>query len=120
MSRRALGARGEALAAEALEREGWRVLERNWRTRRGELDIVARDGDWLVFVEVRTRRGARLGQPEESVDARKARRLQRLALDYVTRAHWNGPWRIDVVALTLDAAGAPERWRHLRNAVGGP
>ncbi|MEO8082569.1 MAG: YraN family protein [Ardenticatenales bacterium] len=116
--RRPLGARAEQDAADRLTASGWTILERNWRHRRGELDIVARDGDTLVFVEVRSRRGARFGSPEESVDARKQARLVALAQGYVAGAGWSGPWRIDVVAVNVDAEGAPLRWAHYRNAVG--
>jgi putative endonuclease len=97
--RQTLGRRGEDLAAEHLARLGWPLLARNWRTRGGELDLVARDGEWLVVVEVRARRGRRFGRPEESVDARKQRRLLQLAARYVHSVGWRGGWRIDVVAI---------------------
>ena len=82
--RKALGGQGEDLAAAYLGQQGYDIITRNWRVRAGELDIVARDGDWLVFVEVRTRRIERgasvpaLGSPEESVTPRK--QLQLVAL----------------------------------------
>jgi putative endonuclease len=89
------------------------------------VDIVARDGDFLVFVEVRTRRLSRdgtspnLGRPEESVTPRKQLQLARLAYTYLYDFPWNGPWRIDVIALELARDGHTARFAHYRDAVGG-
>lgn len=124
--RRSLGRRGEELACRRLEQEGFCLLARNWRTRAGELDIVARDGNCLVFVEVRSRRsGARgavpvLGAPEESVTARKRRQIRTMAETYMLVHPWEGPWRIDVIAVEFgpgDVGAA--RVRHFRDAVEG-
>jgi putative endonuclease len=123
--RRSLGRQGEEVAASYLEGLGYELVERNWRTRAGELDIVAREGDWLVFVEVRTRRAAAggtapaLGSPEESVTARKQRRLAAMSEAYLFDLPWPGPWRIDVIALELWPDGSIARMNHLRDAVGG-
>ncbi len=122
--RRATGARGERIAADYLRSAGYTIVETNWRCRRGEIDIVARDGATLVFVEVRARRSARLGSAEESVTRTKQRRLQQLAETYLQfleaagRA-WHGPWRIDVVALLLGTSDANPQLNHLINAVEG-
>jgi len=122
-ARRALGRQGEALVAAQLVAWGWRLREANWRSAFGELDIVAEDGDVLVFVEVRTRRagrgGARFGTPEEGVGWDKLSRLVRLAEAYVTANAWAGPWRIDVVAVELDRAGGIVRLAHYPNATEG-
>jgi len=128
--RRSLGRQGEDTAAAYLEGLGYELLARNWRTRAGELDIIARDGDWLVFVEVRTRRAARggappmLGSPEESVTPRKQMRLVAMSEAYLFELPWHGSWRIDVIALELWPDGGPAggiaRLNHLRDAVGGP
>jgi putative endonuclease len=123
--RKALGRQGEDLAAAYLTQQGYDVITRNWRTRSGELDIVARDRDWLVFVEVRTRRigkGAAtpmLGSPEESVTPRKQLQLVALADAYLFEMPWGGRWRIDVIALELRADGSVARLNHLRDSVGG-
>ena len=74
-----LGRYGEQIAAEHLEAAGLVILQRNWRCRDGELDIVARDGDTLVVCEVKTRSSLAFGSPAEAVDRRKAGRLRRLA-----------------------------------------
>jgi putative endonuclease len=119
-ARRALGQQGEALAAAQLTAWGWRVREMNWRCRFGEIDIVAQDADVLVLVEVRTRRGhTRYGSPEESVDWSKQARLARLGEAYVQAIGWEGPWRIDVVAIELDAGGQILRLAHYPNATEG-
>lgn len=117
-SRTARGRRGEEVAAEYLHSLGWRILARNWRDRRGELDIVAVDGECLVVVEVRSRASARFGTAAESVDARKRVRLVAIGGRYVHRVGWPGPWRIDVIALDADAVGA-DTLHHFRNAVSG-
>jgi putative endonuclease len=122
-ARRALGQQGEALAAAQLAAWGWRLRETNWRSTFGEIDIVAEDGDVLVIVEVRTRRagpaGARFGSPEESVDWNKQARLIRLGEAYVAAVGWEGPWRIDVVAIELAADGSVVRLAHYPNVTEG-
>ena len=114
-----LGALGERLAANELERRGMKILERNHRTREGEIDLITRDGDCLVIVEVRTRRGSRFGTPEESVTPAKKVRLIALAEAYVAQAGWKGPWRIDVVAVQMTGNGRLHRINWVPNAVGG-
>jgi putative endonuclease len=118
--RRDLGASGERLAAHFLTKSGYRILARNWRYGSiGELDLVAQDGDCLVIVEVRTRRGQSYGTPEESVIQAKQARLATLAAAYAAETGWNGPLRIDVVAIHLAADGSLREIHHLRDAVEG-
>ena len=102
------GRRGEDLACETLRREGYRVVERRFRTRMGELDIIARDGDTMVFVEVKARSGGSFGTPFESVTWRKRRRLCGMAAEYL-RAHRleGAPCRFDVVGVTEGGGAAP-------------
>lgn len=111
------GAAGEAYVAGRLEREGYDVIERNWRTRVGELDIVALDDDVLVFVEVRVRTGDRVVMADETVDAAKLTKIMRAAEMFVAAhpEHEDRVWRIDFVAITLDATGAVQRYRHYDN-----
>ena len=105
--RRALGASGEAIAARHLERRGFRILERNVRCHRGEIDLVALDAGTVVFVEVKSNRGRRYGAPEEMVTPAKQRRLTRLAVWYLQRRGWLGrAARFDVVAVDWDRTGA--------------
>jgi len=117
-ARVALGRHGEALAVACVRSWGWRIRATNWRCRHGEIDVVAQDGDCLVVIEVRTRRGHALGSPEESLGVRKQARLARLAEAYVQAAAWEGPWRIDVLAVVVGRDGLPERLTHYPGAVG--
>jgi putative endonuclease len=116
--RRELGRRGEELAARRLEAEGYRILARNYRCPAGEVDLVAEDGECLVFVEVRTRHGDLWGTPEESVTRPKQARLVEVAQSYLAeREAWDVDWRVDVVAIDLDAHGLVRRLEIVRNAV---
>jgi putative endonuclease len=100
----ALGKSGEDLACRELQRLGYAIVERRVRSHGGEIDIVARDGETLVFVEVKARETAGFGSPAEAVTPWKQRRIARLAQDYVTRHEVrNRPLRFDVVAIQFDA-----------------
>lgn len=116
-TRAEIGAAGEAFVAGRLARAGYTVLDRNWRTRGGELDIVALDGDVVVFVEVRVRAARGPIHPAETVDARKLTRLL-LAAERWFEAHPEHQdrfWRIDVVAVTLAADGRIVDYLHEQN-----
>jgi putative endonuclease len=105
MTRRriALGKTGEDLACAELEARGYAIVARRYRVRDGELDIVARDGPTLVFVEVKARDSREFGDAAEAVTARKRRRLARLAVDFVARHRLEGcPCRFDVVTVHRD------------------
>lgn len=78
-----LGTRGERIAERALVGRGYVILDRNWRCRDGEIDLVARDGDTLVFVEVKTRSSTAFGHPLEAVTPAKLARLRRLAMSWI-------------------------------------
>lgn len=116
-NRRKVGREAEQAAAEFLERLGYRLLERNWRCPEGEIDIVAMDGDILVFVEVRSRASDRFGTPAESVDERKRRRVRAAARRYLYAGRRSGANRIrfDVVAVGSGLDG-PLRIEHIVNA----
>ena len=118
-SRTKLGAFGESYAGSYLGRLGYQVLARNLRLKAGEIDILAQDGETLVFIEVRTRRGGRFGTPEESITISKAARMARLAGEYLLslEAQPQG-WRIDVVAIDVAPDGRVLRLEHIKNAVG--
>ncbi|QXG76898.1 YraN family protein [Modestobacter sp. L9-4] len=114
--RAALGAYGERVAARVLTDAGLTVLDRNWRCRDGELDLVARDGDALVFCEVKTRTGSGFGSPAEAVTAAKRRRLRVLASAWLSAHDHHAPdLRFDVVGVQVPAVGRPQV-THLRNA----
>ena len=115
--RQALGARGEQLAAEFLVRAGYQIVGRNHRSRFGELDLIAKEGDELVFVEVKTRIGGPETAPDESVTATKLDRLGRLAEVYLAaEGKEDAPWRVDVVAVVVDERGGICRVDHVRGA----
>ena len=114
-----VGRRGEELAARHLEAQGYGILERNYRCALGEMDIVAQDGEVLVFVEVRTRRNLRFGRPEESVTPAKQRKLVEVALSYLSEKCLDDvDWRIDVVAIEMGYDGRVRRLNLIPNAVG--
>lgn len=115
LSQQALGQRGEDAAAGLLQARGYRILARNFRCRWGEIDIVAEEGGYLVFVEVKTRSGRGFGAPAEAVDPRKRQRLRRVAERYLYYCYCRGPrgrggepppCRFDVVTVVpVKAAG---------------
>jgi len=118
--RKKLGAWGEDLAAQKLEGDGYEILHRNWRCARGEIDLVARAGETLVFVEVKTRRGRNMGAPEAGLTTYKANKLLQLGELYVQQHKLNDlNWRIDLVAVELDPRGKLLRCEHIPNAVLG-
>ena len=113
----ALGRWGEDLAVQHLAAAGLRVLDRNWRCREGELDVVAEEADGtVVFVEVKTRRTDAFGQPSEAVSRTKAARVRTVACRWLLEHPAGGaPLRFDVVSVVRPPAGAP-RVHHLREA----
>lgn len=118
MRRRQIGALGEQIARDFLLKKGYKVIRSNYRCPYGEIDIIARDGDCLVFVEVKTRTGPALGRPEESVNTAKQAKLRQVALHYLQENDGSPPdWRIDVVAIELDHQARPERIEIIKDAV---
>jgi putative endonuclease len=115
-SRRVLGERGERLAEEFLRKRGCKILRRNWRSRLGEIDLIAREGDEVVFVEVKLRSTADWGDPQEAVRPGKRRSLCLAASEFADRNGLRGcTLRFDVVAVLLPDIGAPEI-RHYKDA----
>ncbi|MEE8464997.1 MAG: YraN family protein [Dehalococcoidia bacterium] len=113
-----LGRWGESHARRFLEGQGYTVLATNYRCRWGEVDIVAHHGEEIVFVEVRTRRGASFGTPEESLTAAKSQRLVATAQHYLeSNGLEQSLWRIDLVSIHLDVSGKLLGVNHLENAV---
>lgn len=112
----ALGAHGERIAVAYLTRAGLRILDRNWRCREGELDIVARDTGAIVFCEVKARRGAGYGSPVEAVTERKQHKLRLLAQRWLAAHDEHAPeLRFDVVGVLVPRTG-PAVVTHLRAA----
>ncbi|MCI0439435.1 MAG: YraN family protein [Chloroflexi bacterium] len=118
--RQGLGKRGEQLARRHIEASGYLVLEANYRTRHGEIDLVAEKDGVLAFVEVRTRRGGSFGTPEESVTPEKQAHLVAAAQEYLqARQLEDREWRIDLVAVEMDSRGRLLRVEIIENAVEG-
>jgi len=122
VARQRLGRRAEDLAAARLEAAGWSILERNFRTRAGELDLIARNRDTVVFVEVKAGRlGARRGpeRPALAVGRRKQLQIRRMARAWIgtgaTPIAADG-YRFDVIGVSYDAAGGVAAYEHLRAA----
>jgi putative endonuclease len=122
IARQRTGARAEELVARRLAAAGWKIVERNARTRYGELDIVARDGRALVFVEVKAgRQGTAFGpeRPILAVDARKQRRVRKLAVAWMAERRDVPPYaeiRFDAVGVTFDRADRAVDVEHIRAA----
>ena len=119
MKRRDTGILGEKFAGDFLKKRGYRILETNYRCPQGEIDIVARHKDFLVFVEVRTKKSLNFGSPEESITWAKKERM-RAAAGHYHQTHDNLPplWRIDVVATELNQKHGLSRIELIENAVG--
>ena len=109
LERQQLGIVGEELAARELASRGYAILERRYRTRFGEIDIVAEDGETLVFVEVRARATEEFGRAADTVDDSKKRKVTAMAVEYLARHHvTNRPCRFDVVAIDAALSDTPE------------
>lgn len=105
-ARRDLGCRGEELAAAALKKAGYKIVERNYVSPLGEIDLIARHRGTLVFVEVKTRRNTKFGNPAEAVHPAKQAKLRRLADYYLKQKHLGEiPVRFDVVSITFTQEG---------------
>ncbi|MDN5807516.1 MAG: YraN family protein [Brevibacterium sp.] len=114
MRQRALGQTGEDLAAHFLQRQGMVIIERNFRCARGEIDIIARDGEAIVFVEVKTRRTLALGSPLEAVTEAKLRRIRMLSGIWLRgQSEFFATIRIDALGIVMEPA--PD-YSHRRNA----
>ena len=97
-----LGAKGEEIAVRYLKSRGYRIIERNYRIRLGEIDVIAEQGDDLVFIEVKTRSNTLFGSPFESITAQKQKQLSKVALEYINKQGCNNrPARFDVVGIEL-------------------
>jgi putative endonuclease len=103
-----LGAEGEQIATEYLSSKGFRIIGRNVRYRWGEIDIIAKDGDEIAFVEVRTRSVGLLMPADRSVGPDKLKKLVRASRTWVEEKNYNGFWRIDLVAITINNKQNPD------------
>ena len=114
-----IGKHGEAIAKKYLEGKGYAILGQNYRTKRAEIDIIARKHDVLVFIEVRTKHHEQFGSPEETLNHKKRMKILRNALAYVARARHQGSYRIDAVCIVLDQQQKVERIAHYESIACG-
>lgn len=108
------GKKGEDLAADFLQNEGFQILERNWKNRFEEIDIIALENELLVIVEVKTRSSLAFGKPEESVGLRKQRLLVNAAEAYIKKYNSERETRFDIVSVVTNGTGA--NIHHIRHA----
>ena len=106
-ARKALGSKGEDLAVQYLKKKGFKVIERNYHCSAGEIDLIAREGKTLIFVEIKTRSSSEFGLPQEAVDRFKQKKMIEVARAYLAEHHLNEeiPARFDVVAIHLTSTG---------------
>lgn len=117
-SRQLFGRAGEELAAKHLQKSGIEIIERNARVTAGEIDIVACDGELILLVEVRARRGDRYGTSLESIGPGKARRMVSAAYQYLLLKGWlDRDWRIDVIAVSMSSNGELLDVEHVPGAI---
>lgn len=113
-----LGARGESLAWGYLKKQGYEILEKNFRTKLGEIDVIASKRRTLVFIEVKTRRNHNFGLPEEAIDWKKRRKMVRIAELYLQSKRWeNKEARFDILSITWNGKEEPA-FNLLENAFG--
>ena len=115
--RKRLGSHGEDLAVEFLKRQGYQILQRNFKLKFGEIDIIAQEGDTICFIEVRTKTGNEMGTPFESITPSKQRKLSKLALAYLKNQYKSVEVRarFDVVAVVAEN-GKEEKIEIIKNA----
>lgn len=92
---------GEQLAADFLIKKGFTVIERNYRYKHSEIDLIIQQGNWMIFVEVKTRSSSEFGYPEEFVDYKKKKKILEGAEHYIFKTDWQGNVRYDIVSVRL-------------------
>jgi len=112
-----VGKIGEQLAKEFLEKQGYKIIEQNYKTKYAEIDLVCQRKKELVFVEVRTKIGENFGTPEDTINNKKKRKLLGNAKAYSVIKKWNGPYRIDAICIVLKPDLTVERLNHYQNIV---
>lgn len=101
-----IGQKGEETAVKILKKQGYKIIERNFRTKMGEIDIIAMDGEYTCFVEVRLRKNNDYGSPADTIDARKRRRIMNTAKYYAQKKRiYDSPMRFDAVLINADSFG---------------
>jgi putative endonuclease len=109
-----LGKEGEEIALRYFRKRGYGIIERNYRTPFGEIDLIAKDGDVIVFIEVKTRADSAFGRPFEAVDRKKREKMRKVSLSFMKKLRKEVPARFDV--LSIDMGNGRERIEHIRDA----
>ena len=113
-----VGRKGEELAAQYLRDHGYQIIERNWRVKYAEIDLVAfKRGRGMVCVEVRSKVGEEFGSPEETLDQRKLRKLVKSAEYYIFKAGWQGRYTVDAICIVFGPALSVQRLKHYEDIV---
>ncbi len=117
MNKRELGKKGESIAENYLRNRGYKIIERNFRTKYAEIDIVAKKDDTLIFIEVRSKSGGNFGTPEETINKEKKWRLRQNAAGYINFKRYEGQYRIDVICVIFskNESYEVERMNHYQN-----
>ena len=116
MRKKSLGNLGENLALKHLKKNGYKIINRNFESKYGEIDVIARDGKTLVFIEVKTRSSDKFGYPEKAITPWKIKRMAKTAQYYLTRyPREKSPFRLDAVAISLDESGKIDRIKIIKN-----
>ena len=102
------GKEGEQWAVDFLIEKGFEIAERNYRHKRSEIDLIVKKGNWLIFIEVKTRSSSAFGHPEQFVDRAKVKMIMEGALHYMYAINWQGNVRYDIVAITIRYGKKPE------------
>lgn len=117
-SKQRLGKFGEALACKYLERKGYKIIDKNFYTRSGEIDIIAEDGNILVFIEVKTRTSQTFGLPEEAINFHKQRRLAKtVELYFLKHRLFDQDYRVDSIAIEINKKNKSAKIRHEKNIL---
>lgn len=109
-----IGDKGEQIAANYLLKLGYQILEKNFRAKRSEIDIICKGGNTIVFVEVKTRSSTKFGHPEEFVDEAKSAKIIEGAESYLMERDWNGAIRFDIVSILM--SGSKNEIKHFKDA----
>lgn len=113
-----IGKLGETKALEYLQQKGYEIIDKNYRTRYSEIDIIAKDHDFLVFVEVRSKSNEDFGRPEETIDHNKIKKINKNAEYYIANQNYDGRARIDAICIVFNDFGELERLSHYDNITG--
>jgi putative endonuclease len=118
MNKKTVGDLGEKIAVDSLKKQGFKIIEKNYRCKNGEIDIIAEANKSLVFVEVRTKTNGEFGTPEESITANKKEKIVNSVFSYLnSHSCLSRNWRIDFIGIELTHDGQVKRLNHIENAI---